>query len=149
MLLTYPTTRLSLCAQVIDWCFCARVFSCPVGNACLVLFRFTGVCNGQVNLYTNRSFLCHQFCFNRCHIIVVGVSTFCIVMLQNITEHVLLSFFKMVVAVLWHSFCFITSKKALHYRVVPAISPSTHALGYLVFPQHLPILKTAVVTALV
>jgi hypothetical protein len=22
----YPKTRLSLCAQVIDWCFCARVF---------------------------------------------------------------------------------------------------------------------------
>jgi Mg2+/citrate symporter len=61
----------------------------------------------------------------------------------------LLSFFKMAVAVLWHPFCFITSKKALHYRVVPAVSPSTHALGYLVFPQHLPILKTAVVTALV
>jgi hypothetical protein len=39
MLLTYPTTRLSLCAQVIDWCLCARVFSCPVGKACLVLFR--------------------------------------------------------------------------------------------------------------
>jgi hypothetical protein len=33
-------TRLSLSAQVIDWCFCARVFSCSVGNACLVLFRF-------------------------------------------------------------------------------------------------------------
>jgi hypothetical protein len=36
-------TRLSLCAQVIDWCFCARVFSCPVGKACLVLFRKAGV----------------------------------------------------------------------------------------------------------
>ena len=36
-------TRLSLCAQVIDWCFCARVFSCPVGKACLALFRKAGV----------------------------------------------------------------------------------------------------------
>jgi hypothetical protein len=36
-------TRLSLCAQVIDWCFCARVFSCPVGNACLALFLKAGV----------------------------------------------------------------------------------------------------------
>jgi hypothetical protein len=32
-------TRLSLCAQVIECCFCARVFSCPVGKACLALFR--------------------------------------------------------------------------------------------------------------
>ncbi len=38
-----PKTRLSLCAHVIDWCFCARVFSCPSGNACLVLFHFAGV----------------------------------------------------------------------------------------------------------
>ena len=38
-----PKTRLNLCAQVIDWCFCARVFFCHVGNACLVLFRFAGV----------------------------------------------------------------------------------------------------------
>jgi hypothetical protein len=37
--MSIPKTRLSLCAQVIDWCFCARVFSCPVGDACLVLFR--------------------------------------------------------------------------------------------------------------
>jgi hypothetical protein len=37
-----PKNRLSLCAQVIDWCFCARVFSCPVDNACLVLFRKAG-----------------------------------------------------------------------------------------------------------
>ena len=36
-------TRLSLCAQVIDWCFCVLVFSCPVGNAYLVLFRKAGV----------------------------------------------------------------------------------------------------------
>ncbi|MFQ3194821.1 MAG: hypothetical protein ACI9N3_001650 [Colwellia sp.] len=36
-------TRLSLCAQIIDWCFCARVFSCPVGNACLALFRFASL----------------------------------------------------------------------------------------------------------
>jgi len=32
-------TRLSLCAQVIDWCSCTSVLSCPVGNACLALFR--------------------------------------------------------------------------------------------------------------
>ena len=38
-----PKNRLSLCAQVIDWCFCTRVFSCPVGNACLALFRLAGV----------------------------------------------------------------------------------------------------------
>jgi hypothetical protein len=37
--ISIPRTRLRLCAQVIDWCFCARVFSCPVGKACLVLFR--------------------------------------------------------------------------------------------------------------
>jgi hypothetical protein len=36
-------TRLSLCAQVIDWCFCALVFSCPVGNAFFALFRKAGV----------------------------------------------------------------------------------------------------------
>jgi hypothetical protein len=33
-----PKTRLSFCAQVIDWCFCARIFSCPVGNAFLPYF---------------------------------------------------------------------------------------------------------------
>jgi hypothetical protein len=38
-----PSTRLSICARVIDWCFCACVFSCPVGNACLALFRIAGV----------------------------------------------------------------------------------------------------------
>ena len=44
-------TRLSLCAQVIDWCFCARVFSCPVGNACLVLFRKDGVIVTRCRLF--------------------------------------------------------------------------------------------------
>jgi hypothetical protein len=38
----YPKTGLNLCAQVIDWCFCARVFSCSFGNACLALFRKDG-----------------------------------------------------------------------------------------------------------
>jgi hypothetical protein len=36
-------TRLSLCAQVIDWCFCALVFSCLVGKAFFALFRKAGV----------------------------------------------------------------------------------------------------------
>ena len=44
-------TRLSLCAQVIDWCFCARVFSCPVGKACLVLFRKDGVIVTRCRLF--------------------------------------------------------------------------------------------------
>jgi hypothetical protein len=39
----YPKTRLSLCAQVIDWCFCARVFSCPVGNVFLPYFVRTAL----------------------------------------------------------------------------------------------------------
>jgi hypothetical protein len=51
MLLTYPTTRLSLCAQVIDWCFCARVFSCPVGNAFFALFRKDGVIVTRCRLF--------------------------------------------------------------------------------------------------
>jgi hypothetical protein len=46
-----PKTRLSLCAQVIDWCFCARVFSWPVGNTCLVLFRFAGVIVTRCRLF--------------------------------------------------------------------------------------------------
>jgi hypothetical protein len=33
----YFKNRLSLCAQVIDWCFCARVFSCLVGNIFFIL----------------------------------------------------------------------------------------------------------------
>ena len=41
--ISIPKTRLSLYAQVIDWCFCARFFSCPVGNACLALFRLAGL----------------------------------------------------------------------------------------------------------
>jgi hypothetical protein len=41
--ISIPKIRLSLCAQVIDWCFCARVLSCPVGNAFFALFRFAGV----------------------------------------------------------------------------------------------------------
>jgi hypothetical protein len=36
--ISIPKTRLSLCAQVIDWCFCARAFSYPVGNAFLPYF---------------------------------------------------------------------------------------------------------------
>ncbi|MFT6991182.1 MAG: hypothetical protein ACJASL_003169 [Paraglaciecola sp.] len=44
-------TRLSLCAKVIDWCFCARVFSCSVDNACLVLFRFAGVIVTRCRLF--------------------------------------------------------------------------------------------------
>jgi hypothetical protein len=44
-------TRLSLCAQVIDWCFCALVFSCPVGNACLALFRKAGVIVKRCRLF--------------------------------------------------------------------------------------------------
>jgi|GEM_PF-5509968 len=44
-------TRLSLCAQVIDWCLCARVFSCPVGKACLVLFRKAGVIVTRCRLF--------------------------------------------------------------------------------------------------
>jgi hypothetical protein len=44
-------TCLSLCAQVIDWCFCARVFSCPVGKACLVLFRKVGVIVTRCRLF--------------------------------------------------------------------------------------------------
>ena len=39
--ISIPKTRLSLRAQVIDRCFCAPIFSCPVGNACLVLFRLS------------------------------------------------------------------------------------------------------------
>jgi hypothetical protein len=46
-----PKTRLRLCTQVIDWCFCARVFSCPVGNACLVLFRKVGVIVTRCRLF--------------------------------------------------------------------------------------------------
>jgi hypothetical protein len=46
-----PKTRLSLCAQVIDWCYCTRVFSCPVGKACLVLFRKAGVIVTRCRLF--------------------------------------------------------------------------------------------------
>jgi hypothetical protein len=49
--MSIPKTRLSLCAQVIDWCFCARVFSCPVGKACLVLFRKAGVIVTRCRLF--------------------------------------------------------------------------------------------------
>jgi hypothetical protein len=44
-------TRLSLCAQVIDWCFCALVFSCPVGNAFFALFRKAGVIVKRCRLF--------------------------------------------------------------------------------------------------
>jgi hypothetical protein len=44
-------TRLSLCAQVIDWCFCALVFSCPVGNAFFALFRKAGVIITRCRLF--------------------------------------------------------------------------------------------------
>jgi hypothetical protein len=49
--ISIPKNRLSLCAQVIDWRFCARVFSCPVGNACLVLFRKAGVIVTRCRLF--------------------------------------------------------------------------------------------------
>jgi hypothetical protein len=49
--ISVPKTRLRLCAQVIDWCFYARVFSCPVGNACLVLFRKAGVIVTRCRLF--------------------------------------------------------------------------------------------------
>jgi hypothetical protein len=45
-------TRLSLCAQDIDWCFCARVFSCPDSKACLVLFRKAGVIVTRCRLFS-------------------------------------------------------------------------------------------------
>ncbi|MFT4732914.1 MAG: hypothetical protein ACI89W_001943 [Gammaproteobacteria bacterium] len=41
--ISIPKNRLSHYAQVIDWCFCARVLSCLVSNACLVLFRFASI----------------------------------------------------------------------------------------------------------
>jgi hypothetical protein len=44
-------TRLSLCAQVIDWCFCAWVLSCPVDKACLALFRKGGVIVKRCRLF--------------------------------------------------------------------------------------------------
>ena len=44
-------TRLSLYAQVIDWCFCALVFSCPVGNAFFALFRKAGVIVTRCRLF--------------------------------------------------------------------------------------------------
>jgi len=43
--------RLSLSAQVIDWPFCARVFSWPVDNDCLVLFRKVGVIVKRCRLF--------------------------------------------------------------------------------------------------
>ena len=49
--ITIPKTRLSFCAQVIDWCFCARVFSCPVGNAFFALFRKDGVIVTRCRLF--------------------------------------------------------------------------------------------------
>jgi hypothetical protein len=50
--ISMPKTRLSLCAQVIAWCFCARVFSCPVGNVGLALPRFADVIVGLLVLYS-------------------------------------------------------------------------------------------------
>jgi hypothetical protein len=50
--ISIPKTRLSLCAQVIDWCFCARIFSCPVGNVGLALPRFADVIVGLLVLYS-------------------------------------------------------------------------------------------------
>jgi hypothetical protein len=38
-----PDSTTAGCVQVIDWCFSARVFSCPVGKACLALFLKDGV----------------------------------------------------------------------------------------------------------
>jgi hypothetical protein len=49
--ISIPKTRLSLCAQGIDRCFCARVFSCPVGKACLALFRKDGVIVKRCRLF--------------------------------------------------------------------------------------------------
>jgi len=49
--ISIPKTRLSLCAQVIDWCFCTRVLSWPVGNACLALFRKAGVIVTRCRLF--------------------------------------------------------------------------------------------------
>jgi hypothetical protein len=46
-----PKTRLSLCAQVIDWCFCALVFSCLVGKAFFALFRKAGVIVTRCRLF--------------------------------------------------------------------------------------------------
>jgi hypothetical protein len=46
-----PKIRLSLCAQVIDWCFCTRVLSCPVGNAFFILFHFAGVIITRCRLF--------------------------------------------------------------------------------------------------
>ena len=43
-------TRLSLCAQVIDWFF-ALAFSCPFCNACLALFRKDGVIATRCRLF--------------------------------------------------------------------------------------------------
>jgi hypothetical protein len=45
-------TRLSLCAQVIDWCFCACVFSCPSGNAFFALFRKVGIIVSWCRLFS-------------------------------------------------------------------------------------------------
>jgi hypothetical protein len=49
--ISIPKTRLSLCAQVIDWCFCAPVFPCPVGNICLALFRLADVIVTRYRLF--------------------------------------------------------------------------------------------------
>jgi hypothetical protein len=49
--ISIPKNRSSLCAQVIDWRFCARVFFCPGGKACLILFRKTGVIVTRCRLF--------------------------------------------------------------------------------------------------
>jgi hypothetical protein len=49
--ISIPKTRLSLCAQVIDWFLCASVFSRPVGNAFFALLRFTGVIVTRCRLF--------------------------------------------------------------------------------------------------
>ena len=49
--ISIPKTHLSLCAQVINWCLCARVFFCPVGKACLALFGKDGVIVTRCRLF--------------------------------------------------------------------------------------------------
>uniref|UniRef100_UPI0030F39BEC hypothetical protein n=1 Tax=Paraglaciecola sp. TaxID=1920173 RepID=UPI0030F39BEC len=50
--ISIPKKRLSLCAYVIDRCFCALVFSRPVGNALFALFRKAGVIVTECRLFS-------------------------------------------------------------------------------------------------
>ncbi len=38
LMLTITLIAAPHCSQVIDWCWCARVFSCPLGNDFFALF---------------------------------------------------------------------------------------------------------------